>query len=146
MDLLPLLLHELTSARAAGLAGQIVTRCESMDALALPDASFDLVWSEGALYSVGFANGLRALRRLLRPGGAWPRRTQLAGGSRPEPARAFWREAYPALATRAANRAALVDAGYERGFRLRAAGVGLVERLLRRARVAHRGAARAPRR
>jgi len=31
--------------------------------------SFDLIWSEGALYNIGIANALRVCRGLLRPGG-----------------------------------------------------------------------------
>ena len=34
-----------------------------------PAASFDLVWSEGALYNVGMTDGLKICRNLLRPGG-----------------------------------------------------------------------------
>jgi SAM-dependent methyltransferase len=35
----------------------------------LPPGSFDLVWSEGALYLIGIENALRVCRSLLRPGG-----------------------------------------------------------------------------
>src|SRR5262249_11799155 len=42
----------------------------SMSALDFPDASFDLIWSEGAIYVMGFAEGLRAWKRLLKPHGA----------------------------------------------------------------------------
>jgi SAM-dependent methyltransferase len=35
----------------------------------LPPGSFDLVWSEGALYNIGIENALRVCRSLLRPGG-----------------------------------------------------------------------------
>jgi len=34
-----------------------------------PPESFDLVWSEGALYNIGIGNALRVCRRLLHPGG-----------------------------------------------------------------------------
>lgn len=34
-----------------------------------PPGSFDLVWSEGALYSIGLRNALRVCHGLLRPGG-----------------------------------------------------------------------------
>jgi SAM-dependent methyltransferase len=37
--------------------------------LGLTPASFDLVWSEGALYSIGIENALRVCHGLLRPGG-----------------------------------------------------------------------------
>lgn len=35
----------------------------------LEPASFDLIWSEGALYSIGLGNALAVCYRLLRPGG-----------------------------------------------------------------------------
>jgi SAM-dependent methyltransferase len=35
----------------------------------LPDASADLVWSEGAFYNIGMDAAFRLSRRLLRPGG-----------------------------------------------------------------------------
>jgi SAM-dependent methyltransferase len=34
-----------------------------------PDESFDIVWSEGSIYAIGFERGLQAWKRLLRPGG-----------------------------------------------------------------------------
>jgi SAM-dependent methyltransferase len=114
VDVAPEFLAEVEQrARAAGLASRIVTRCESLAALRLPDASFDLVWSEGALYTVGFETALRALRRLLRPGGALAA-TELTWlrDDPPAAAHAFWREAYPPMTTCAGNRRALAAAGY----------------------------------
>jgi len=35
----------------------------------VPSESFDLIWSEGALYNIGIENALRVCRGLLRPGG-----------------------------------------------------------------------------
>ncbi len=35
----------------------------------LPPESFDLIWSEGALYNIGIENALRVCRGLLRPAG-----------------------------------------------------------------------------
>ena len=35
----------------------------------LPTASFDLIWSEGALYNIGIADALRICHGLLRAGG-----------------------------------------------------------------------------
>ncbi len=63
---------------------------------------------------MGFDAGLRAWRGLVRPGGcvvvselSW------LVDEPPEPARTFWREAYPAMRTRAANQSAVAAAGYE---------------------------------
>jgi SAM-dependent methyltransferase len=114
VDLAQPFLDELAQrARAAGLGDRVATRRESMLEITLPDARFDLVWSEGALYSAGFARALRALRRLLVPRGALAA-TELSWlvDDPPEPTRAFWQAAYPALATREANRAAIAAAGY----------------------------------
>jgi len=34
-----------------------------------PDESFDIIWSEGSIYIIGFERGLREWQRFLRPGG-----------------------------------------------------------------------------
>jgi len=114
VDLEPAFLRELLRrARAVGLADRIATRRASLDALELPDASYDLAWSEGALYTVGFEHALRKVRRLLRPGAvlAATELTWLVDDP-PEAAREFWHEAYPAMASRAQNLRAIESAGY----------------------------------
>src|SRR5262249_59652114 len=64
-------LDELTRRAARdGLTARIATVNAPMSALGFPDAGFDLIWSEGAIYIVGFAEGLRAWRRLLTRNGA----------------------------------------------------------------------------
>lgn len=52
-----------------GLAERIQPRVGDMADPGLPPASFDLVWSEGALYNIGIEKALRVCRRLLRAGG-----------------------------------------------------------------------------
>lgn len=52
-----------------GLAERIRPMVGDMANPGLPPASFDLVWSEGALYNIGIENALRVCRGLLRPGG-----------------------------------------------------------------------------
>jgi SAM-dependent methyltransferase len=52
-----------------GLAERIRPMVGDMAGPALPPASFDLVWSEGALYNIGIENALHVCHRLLRPGG-----------------------------------------------------------------------------
>ena len=77
------------------------------------DKPFDLVWSEGAIYIIGFERGLREWRRLLKPGGfiavsevSWLKPNP------PEAARHFWNEAYPGMATVEDNLATQASAGY----------------------------------
>lgn len=70
VDTHPQFLAELERrAEAAGLADRIVTRKASMTALPFSDASFDTVWSEGAIYLMGVGEGLMAWKRLLKPQG-----------------------------------------------------------------------------
>ena len=114
VDLLARFLCELRAAvGAAGLAGRVAPLRASMQALPLADASFDLIWCEGAIYNVGFDAGLRAWRRLLRPGGglAVSELCWLAEPA-PERVRSFFAAAYPAMRGRAENEAAFAAAGY----------------------------------
>ena len=52
-----------------GLRHRIRPAVGDMAHLELPPQSFDLIWSEGALYNIGIENALRVCRGLLRPGG-----------------------------------------------------------------------------
>jgi len=52
-----------------GSAERIQPMVGDMAEPGLPPASFDLVWSEGALYNIGIENALRVCRGLLRPTG-----------------------------------------------------------------------------
>jgi len=53
----------------AGLAHRIrAVNCSMFD-MDFPDESFDIIWSEGSIYAIGFERGLREWKRLLKPGG-----------------------------------------------------------------------------
>jgi SAM-dependent methyltransferase len=70
VDFLPEFLHDLDIvAERENLHQRIETLAASMDALPFRDQSFDAIWSEGAIYNIGFAAGLKAWRRFLKPGG-----------------------------------------------------------------------------
>ncbi len=107
-------LDELTRrAEDAGLAHRITPQIASMDALDFDAERFDLIWSEGAIYIMGFREGLTAWRRFLKPGGAlavthvaWLAETQ------PDEIRHFWQEAYPAIKHAEENIDILQEAGY----------------------------------
>jgi ubiquinone/menaquinone biosynthesis C-methylase UbiE len=51
-----------------GTDRRIKTVCASMDALPFEKGQFDLIWSKGAIYIMGFENGLRAWKLLCRKG------------------------------------------------------------------------------
>ncbi len=52
-----------------GLAERVRPMVGDMAQPGLPPGSFDLIWSEGALYNIGIESGLRVCHGLLRPGG-----------------------------------------------------------------------------
>ena len=56
-------------AASAGVSHRVRTVQSSLKELDLPGESFDLIWSEGAIYAIGFENGLRYWRRFLTAGG-----------------------------------------------------------------------------
>lgn len=99
VDLFPGFLEVLEQRCAArGLEGRVRARAADMGDLPFGDASFDLIWSEGAVYLMGFDNALRSWRGLLRPGGylvvsemSWFR------PSRPEEIASFWAANYPSM-------------------------------------------------
>ncbi len=71
---------------------------QDMVALSLDSLSFDLIWSEGAIYIMGFENGLRTWQSFLRPGGfmviselSWFRNDP------PKEALDYWQQGYPGI-------------------------------------------------
>ena len=52
-----------------GLSQRVSPVVGDLSALEQPPSSFDLVWSEGALYNIGIESALRVCHGLLRPGG-----------------------------------------------------------------------------
>jgi len=63
-------IERLEAAIAArGLSKRVKAIVGDMAHLDLPPGSFDLVWSEGALYNIGLKSALQICHGLLRPGG-----------------------------------------------------------------------------
>ena len=107
-------LHELARrAERAGLSHRINPPNASMSALDFAAGQFDLIWSEGAIYIMGFQEGLEAWRRFLKPGGALAvtEVSWLADDPPDEPWR-FWQAGYPAMKTVDENIALVEAAGY----------------------------------
>jgi SAM-dependent methyltransferase len=96
-----------------GLTERITTLNASMSALDLPDSAFDLIWSEGAIYIIGFAAGLRAWRRLLKRNGAIAV-TEISwlGPNIPVEAKRFWSRGYPAMTDVTTNLRTIESVGY----------------------------------
>jgi ubiquinone/menaquinone biosynthesis C-methylase UbiE len=55
--------------KEAGLAHRVQAENSSLFDMDFADESFDIIWSEGSIYAIGFERGLREWRRFLKPGG-----------------------------------------------------------------------------
>jgi SAM-dependent methyltransferase len=114
VDIRQRFLDELTErAAAAGVLPQITPINTSMFDMDFEDGSFDLIWSEGAIYIQGFASGLKAWKRLLKPGGsiAVSELTWLVSEP-PAEAAEYWARDYPAMGTIEHNCQLVAEAGY----------------------------------
>jgi SAM-dependent methyltransferase len=110
----PFLAQQAAAARAAGLSDRVDSVCADMRAAPFPPAVFDLVWSEGALYSIGFRQGLELCARLVRPGGVIA--VSEAVWTAPEPPREvalWWNAAYADIASIDEKTGTVRDAGFD---------------------------------
>lgn len=114
VDLFPDFLQELEQrARALGQHHRITTRSESMEKLSFAPESLDLIWSEGAIYNMGFERGVQAWKAFLKPGGylavseiAW------TTADRPQELTDYWQQEYPEIDTISAKIRVLEQNGY----------------------------------
>ena len=51
------------------LSTRVQAECCSIFEMDFPDESFDIIWSEGSIYAIGFEKGLREWKRFLKPDG-----------------------------------------------------------------------------
>ncbi len=109
----PYLDELLRRAEVAGVSGRIQTCLKDMASLDLGEASIDVIWSEGALYCMGFQEGLTACHRLLAAKGCLAV-TELCWLT-PQPApecRDFFTAGYPPMTDIPANLAAMRACGF----------------------------------
>jgi SAM-dependent methyltransferase len=99
VDRLPEFLDVLQArARHQGVAEAITPSACSMDSLPFAEGQLDVIWSEGAIYNIGFARGIAEWRRFLKPGGllvvseiTW------TTASRPADLQRHWQTEYPEI-------------------------------------------------
>jgi SAM-dependent methyltransferase len=96
-----------------GIASRVQIVNADMSSLDFPPATFDLIWSEGAAYVMGFENALSTWKQLLVRHG-YLAVTELTW-IRPDPpdeAKLFFAEEYPAMQNIESNLEAIRRAGY----------------------------------
>ena len=101
-------------AKEQGLQNRIQVLKQSMDALSFYNESLDLIWSEGAIYNIGFKNGIELWKPFLKTGGvlAVSEITWLHPNP-PEEIKSHWESEYPEIATAPSKIRVLETAGYD---------------------------------
>lgn len=101
------------NARGANLGDRVKGVVGSMDDLPFREGELDLIWSEGAIYNIGFERGLREWRRYLRPGGFLAvTEASWFTDERPAEIHDYWMEMYPGIDTIPGKVALVQRAGY----------------------------------
>jgi ubiquinone/menaquinone biosynthesis C-methylase UbiE len=102
-----------SNATRLSLQSRVNAITGSMDNLPFRDEELDLIWSEGAIYNIGFERGLNEWRRFLKKGGyiavseaSW------FTEERPAEIEKFWLDAYPEIDTISNKVSVMQKAGY----------------------------------
>jgi len=116
VDLFPDFLEKLNAkSKKQGLQEKIITLEMSMSSLTFRDEEFDIIWSEGAIYNIGFETGIKQWKNYLKPGGylAISEITWITD-LRPKEIEEHWNNEYPEIDT-ASNKIRLLE---ENGYTL----------------------------
>ena len=114
IDFLPDFIEVLKgNAENEGLINKINPLVCSMENLQFDDEEYDVIWSEGAIYNIGFEKGINDWRRFLKPGGllvvseiTW------ITSDRPFEIQKYWQAEYPEIDTASSKINILEKSGY----------------------------------
>jgi len=110
VDLFPEFLDRLNQTSGKlGLTDKIQTLQESMDDLSLEPHHLDIIWSEGAIYNIGFETGIKKWKDYLKIGGylAVSEITWITP-NRPKELEEYWMQQYPEIDT-ASNKIRILE-------------------------------------
>jgi SAM-dependent methyltransferase len=108
-------LHEMRQRAYRKHGARRIRRAAAdMEQLPFRPGTFDLIWSEGAIYLMGFAAGLRTWRKLLKPRG-YVAVTDVSWlvDDPPAPCREFWQTEYLSMGSIRRNLVRAAAQGYE---------------------------------
>ncbi len=101
------------SAASQGLSHRVKGQVADMFKMPFAAESFDLIWSEGAIYIIGFQRGLKEWKQLLKPDGILICSEAVWLKESPSPEIFdFWNAEYPEIDTVPAKLQQVTDAGY----------------------------------
>ena len=114
VDFLPDFVEVLkANAESEGLSKKIDPLVCSMDNLQFDNEEYNVIWSEGAIYNMGFENGINDWKRFLKPGGllvvseiTW------TTNDRPFEIQKYWEAEYPEISTASSKISILENSGY----------------------------------
>ncbi len=114
VDIFPKFLEKLDNkAKELGLQNRITTLRKQMEDLPFKNEEFDIIWSEGAIYNMGFKTGIKKWKPYLKTGGflavseiSW------ITNSRPQELEKYWNDEYPQIDTVANKIRILEENGY----------------------------------
>jgi ubiquinone/menaquinone biosynthesis C-methylase UbiE len=102
------------NARRQSTPAKITPVLGSMFEMPFEPMSFDLIWSEGAIFIIGFEKGLTAWRPFLREQGLMSvTHISWLKPSVPEEPKSFWQTAYPEITSVEENLATIEKCGYK---------------------------------
>jgi len=100
-------------AESTGVADRISPLARSMDHLPFDEGELDVIWSEGAIYNIGFEKGVKDWRRFLKPGGLLvASEITWLTYDRPAELRDHWDNEYPEIDVASAKIRVLEKHGY----------------------------------
>lgn len=114
LDLFPMFIDALRiRCLKAGVADRVEGQVGDMAELPFDCHSLDVIWSEGAIYNIGFQKGIALWYEYLKAGG-WLVVSEATWftDERPEEIEKFWLEAYPEIDTVRNKVKQMEEAGY----------------------------------
>ena len=114
IDLFPVFINLFNqNAANLNLQDRVKGIVGSMDNVPFQEEELDLIWSEGAIYNIGFERGLNEWRKFLKTGGyVAVSEASWFTDSRPAEINDFWMDAYPEIDTIQNKVAQMQKAGY----------------------------------
>ena len=114
VDFLPDFIEVLKeNAESCGLAEKISPLVCSMDNLPFSNEEYDVIWSEGAIYNIGFENGIKSWKRFLKHEGllvvseiTW------TTDARPPELQDYWMNEYQEIDVASSKMSVLENNGY----------------------------------
>ena len=114
IDLFPGFINQFNrNAQSLNLQDRVKGVVGNMENLPFQEEELDLIWSEGAIYNIGFERGFNEWRKFLKQGGyiAVTENTWFTE-ERPAEIQDFWQKAYPEIDTISNKVAQMQKAGY----------------------------------